>query len=87
MVDTIETNHDILKIPGGTICFIFHCDLIFNISHCLILNLCKICKNMIYNMTIFGEKYENPKFSAKFSFSAVFWGAIPEKLTKFKKKN
>ena len=33
---------------------------------------------------MFGEKDENPKFSAELGFSAVFWGAIPGKLTKFK---
>ena len=34
---------------------------------------------------MFEEKDENPKFSAELGFSAFFWGAIPGKLTKFKK--
>ena len=75
---------DILTRQGVTFHFIYHYEFICNISYDYILNLHKICKKMMYNMTIFEGK-KIPKISGQISISAVFWGAIPEKLTKFKK--
>ena len=64
---------DILTRQGVTFHFIYHYEFICNISYDYILNLHKICKKMMYNMTIFEEKKNFWKFLAELA-SLQFFG-------------
>ena len=68
-----EKIQEILTRQDVTFHFIFHYEFICNISHDYILNLHKLCKKMMYNMTMFEEKNKFRNFLAKL-VSRQFFG-------------